>query len=204
LINFDVFTQIIDTLGGVEVDVERSFDDYKYPIPGKENDFCDGDPEYKCRYEHIHFEAGLQRMDGERALKYVRSRFAEGKEGTDFARSKRQQRLLFAIKNKVLSPRTLLKLGIPLSAKVGSTVGGQLIKVVLSNIETDIPQEKYLGFVKLGLRFRSENLWMEVLDEDYLIIPPPSKEKYDEQWVLIPRTGDWEEVQEYLRGLLSD
>jgi len=202
LINFDVFTQIIDTLGGVEVDVERSFDDYKYPIPGKENDPCDGDPEYKCRYEHIHFEAGLQRMDGEQALKYVRSRFAEGEEGTDFARSKRQQRLLFAIKNKVLSPRTLLRLGIPLSAKVGSTAGGQLIKVVLSNIETDISQERYDDLIKLVLKFRSENLQMEVLDEDRLIAPPPSKIKYDEQWVLIPRTGNWEEIQEYVATLL--
>jgi len=110
--------------------------------------------------------------------------------------------LLFAIKNKVLSPRTLLRLGIPLSAKVGSTAGGQLIKVVLSNIETDISQERYDDLIKLVLKFRSENLQMEVLDEDRLIAPPPSKIKYDEQWVLIPRTGNWEEIQEYVATLL--
>jgi len=194
LINFDVFTQIIDTLGGVEVEVERSFDDYKYPLPGRENDTCGGDPDYKCRYEHIHFDAGLQHMDGERALKYVRSRFAEGEEGTDFARSQRQQRFLVAIKNKILSPSILFNLKIPL----------QLIKVVTANLETDVPQEKYLDFVKLALKFRSENLWMEVLDENRLVTPPPSKVKYDEQWVLIPRTGDWGEIQEYVACLIEE
>lgn len=194
LINFDVFTQIIDTLGGVEVEVERSFDDYKYPLPGRENDPCGGDPDYKCRYEHIHFDAGLQHMDGERALKYVRSRFAEGEEGTDFARSQRQQRFLVAIKNKILSPSILLDPQKPL----------QLIEVVTANLETDIPQEKYFGFAKLALKFRSENLWMEVLDENRLVTPPPSKAKYDEQWVLIPRTGDWGEIQEYVVCLIEE
>lgn len=203
LINFDVFTQIINTLGGIEVEVERGFDDYKYPIPGKENDPCDSDPEFKCRYVHIHFDVGLQHMNGEQALKYVRSRFAEGEEGTDFARSQRQQRLLIALKNKILSPQTLFRLGNPLSAFGGSTVGGQLIKVVIANLQTDIPQGKYFDFLKLGLKFRSKNLQMEILDEERLITPPPSRIKYDEQWVLIPQTGDWGEVQEYVKGLLK-
>ena len=42
-------------------------------------------------------------MDGERALKYVRSRHAEGDEGSDFARSRRQQEVILALKNKLLS-----------------------------------------------------------------------------------------------------
>jgi len=91
---------MVDLLDGVEVDVENTFDDYRYPINGKENDLCDGDPEYDCRYEDIHFDQGLQLMSGETSLKYVRSRNAEGDEGTDFARSQRQQRLLLSFKEK--------------------------------------------------------------------------------------------------------
>ncbi len=193
LINFNLFTRVVDALGRVEVEVVRSFDDYQYPIPGKENDLCDGDPEFQCRYEHIHFEAGKQIMDGETALKYVRSRFAEGEEGTDFARSERQQRLLLAIKNRILSRRVLSS-----PRKII-----RLIKVVLASIETDIPREKYDDLLKLALRFRSKNLQMVVLDEDYLITPPPSQEKYDGQWVLIPKSGDWQEVHEYIKSLLS-
>ncbi len=40
VINFDLFEDIIDTLGGVTVNVENAFDDYMYPIEGKEDDLC--------------------------------------------------------------------------------------------------------------------------------------------------------------------
>ena len=199
VINFGGFEQIIDILGGVAVNVENSFDDYFYPIPGKENDECEGNPEYRCRYEHLHFNAGEQIMDSERALKYVRSRYAEGEEGTDYARSRRQQRLLVAIKSKLFSPRVFCN---PFKLV-------QLIKVAQQNFETDISQKDWGGMAKLLLKMRSANLKSEVLDggaeskEGYLIIPSPDPERYDNHWVLIPRTGDWEEIQKYLRELLS-
>ena len=47
-------------------------------------------------------------MDGALALKYIRSRHALGIEGSDFARSRRQQLVLEAVKNKILSRQTLL------------------------------------------------------------------------------------------------
>jgi len=193
LINFAVFEQLIDTLGGVEVEVEQSFDDFHYPVFGKENDPCNGDPEFRCRYEHLHFETGKQIMDGKTALKYARSRFAEGEEGSDFARSKRQQKLILAIRNKILSssflrdPRHLI----------------QLIKVGLNNFKTDIPQEEYLDLVKLAFRFRPSKLKMEVLNNDRLINPPPSQIKYDGQWVLVPKTGNWEDIHQYINKLLT-
>lgn len=190
VINFTVFKKIVDSLGGVIVEVERSFDDYKYPIAGKEKDDCGGDKNYQCRYEHIRFEVGLQKMDGETALKYVRSRNAEGDEGTDFARSQRQQQLILAIKNKVLSPRFFLDFRRPL----------QLIKVVSWNIKSDIPSEKYVDFFKIALRIRSKNIKTAVLNNGYLINPPVS-EKYDRQWVLVPQSGSWEEIQEFVNQL---
>ena len=194
LIDANLFVKIIDFLGGVEVEVERSFDDYRYPLAGKENDDCGGDPEYRCRYEHLHFEAGRQHMDGQRALKYVRSRFAEGEEGTDFARSQRQRRLLLAVKNKILSPQFIFR---PLRLV-------QLFKLISLNIQTDIPHEKYFDFFKIALKFRSKKLKALALSNDFLINPPSSKEKYDNQWVLVPRAGDWKEIQEEIKKLLAD
>lgn len=44
VIDFTAFKQVVDVLGGIEVQVESSFVDEKYPIPGKENDECGGDP----------------------------------------------------------------------------------------------------------------------------------------------------------------
>lgn len=103
VIDFKKFETFIDDLGGVNIDVERTFTDEEFPIEGKENDLCNGDPEYRCRYETISFEKGLQRMDGKTALKYVRSRHAQGDEGSDFARSKRQQNVINAVKERFIN-----------------------------------------------------------------------------------------------------
>lgn len=190
MVDFGVFTKIIDALGGVEVTVERTFDDYKYPIAGKENDSCNGDKEYKCRYQQIHFEAGRQIMNGETALKFVRSRNAEGEEGTDFARAQRQQRLILAVKNRILSPgylrdpRNIIR----------------LYRVCTANIQTDIPGGKYLELLKITLGFRTKNLILEVVDERFLFNPPTSKEKYDLQWVLVPKSGSWQGLQDFIKS----
>jgi anionic cell wall polymer biosynthesis LytR-Cps2A-Psr (LCP) family protein len=189
IIDFEVFQKIIDTLGGITVDIERSFDDYKYPIPGKENDLCNGDPLYRCRYEHLHFEAGRQFMDGQTALKFVRSRNAQGEEGTDFARTARQQKVILAIKDKILSKEFLLS---PKKAI-------QLFKLITLNIQTDIPKEKYWQLLKVGLKIR--NIKTITVNSNYLTNPPISK-KYDNQWVLVPKSGNWSEIQEYVKKFL--
>ena len=193
VIDFNLFTKVVDFLGGVEVEVERSFDDQKYPLAGRENDLCDGDLEYKCRYESLHFEAGKQTMNGDQALKYVRSRNAEGEEGTDFARSQRQQRLLMAIQKKIFTPQVLFN---PKRLT-------QLTNLVLANIKTDIPQSKYNDLFKIALKLRKNNFKMEVLNDGFLINPPTSKAKYDNQWVLIPKDGTWEAVQNHVKNLID-
>ena len=66
--------------------IPKAFTDSQYPIAGKENDACGGDATFACRYKTVQFQAGSQHMDGKTALMYVRSRHAEGDEGTDFAR----------------------------------------------------------------------------------------------------------------------
>ncbi len=101
VIDFEKFKKLIDYLGGIEVNVERSFTDNKFPIPGRENDDCNGDKEHLCRYQSISFKKGLQHMDGELALKFARSRNAKGPEGTDFAREKRQQKVIQAVLEKI-------------------------------------------------------------------------------------------------------
>lgn len=108
VVAFDGFEKIIDYVGGIDVTVERSFTDDEYPVAGRENDLCGGhDPDYKCRYESLHFDAGLQHMDGATALKFVRSRHAKGDEGSDFARSKRQQLVMSALRQTITQPAFL-------------------------------------------------------------------------------------------------
>lgn len=98
-INFAGFTKIVDDLKGVDVNVPHGFIDYQYPAPDH-------------LYQTISFDQGWQTMDGETALQFARSRHGicttacEQPEGSDFARAKRQQLILKALKDKMLSSRT--------------------------------------------------------------------------------------------------
>ena len=96
-VDFEGFVNIIDKLGGVNVYVDNTLEDYRYPIMGME----EAEP-YESRFEHLYIEKGRQYMDGSLALKYVRSRHGGGGEGSDFARAKRQQKILQAVKSELL------------------------------------------------------------------------------------------------------
>ena len=98
MINLVGFVDLIDIIGGIEVDVENSFTDYRYPVEGAES-----------RYQTISFQKGLQTMDGKTALRFVRSRYSmDAHEGSDFARARRQQRVLTAVREELLSSSTYL------------------------------------------------------------------------------------------------
>ncbi|MCC6629540.1 MAG: LCP family protein [Chloroflexi bacterium] len=98
--DFNAVRRVVDGLGGVMVTVETAFDDYEYPR--HDNAAIDSG------VMHLHFDAGRQRLSGERALQYARSRHAL-QDGTDFGRARRQQRLLLALKDEALQPATLPK-----------------------------------------------------------------------------------------------
>jgi LCP family protein required for cell wall assembly len=95
MIDIAGFVKTVDTIGGIEVDVENSFTDYMFPTP-------------QNTYETISFQSGKQHMDGETAMKFARSRHAQSVEGSDFARARRQQKVIIAAKQKLLSTETLL------------------------------------------------------------------------------------------------
>ncbi len=190
VINFSGFTKIIDILDGIEVDVERTFIDKKYPIPGKENDDCNGDPEYLCRYETISFRKGKQTMDGETALKFARSRNAEGDEGTDFARAARQQKILDAIQKKFLSSETFIS-----PKKILGTW-----RVIRDFTETDI--DVSAGAILTRRVFQgNKQIESYVLGEEFLINPPISPE-FDSLYVFIPKNKNWNKVHQWIESIL--
>lgn len=116
LVDFTGIKQIVDTLGGVQVNVEKDIYDPSYPADDM------------IHYSPFSIKAGLQTLNGETALKYVRSRHST----SDFDRSKRQQQVLEAIKKKAMSAGVL---GNP--AKVTS-----LIEALGKHFKTDLqPRE---------------------------------------------------------------
>lgn len=96
-VDFDGFEQIIDEFGGVDVIVDNDLVDYQYPVRGREYAYP-----ISSRYEKLVIRQGQQHLDGATALKYARSRHGLGPEGSDFARSRRQQKVILALKEKIL------------------------------------------------------------------------------------------------------
>ena len=85
--NFENFTDLIDAVGGISINVERAVEDYAYPT-------ADGGT------IALRFDPGWQHMDGERALQYARTRHGDD----DYRRADRQQQVMTALSLKLLNP----------------------------------------------------------------------------------------------------
>ena len=154
---------------------------------------------FNCRYEHIKFEKGQMHMSGAVALSFVRSRHGTNGEGSDFARSKRQQKVIEAVKSKILSLETLTS-----PQKVGD-----LISVLGKSIDTDVKVKDTLESYKL-LR-KIEQVHTFVLDDSLrsglpdgrktLFVNPP-RSSYGGAYVLVSQDDDFSIVQEYVRKIL--
>lgn len=188
VIDFSGFKDVINELGGIEVDVENAFTDYLYPIAGKENDTCGGDLSYSCRYETLTFSSGKQTMDGETALKFVRSRHAEGTEGTDIAREVRQQKIISALKNKLSDKNTYTNFSRDI----------KIIRVVLRSIEMDMDYPTAAIIARLV--YSAKDSISSFLIPQELMLNPPVSSKYDMQSVFIPKAGNgkWEEINSWV------
>ena len=125
-------------------------------------------------------------MNGELALKFVRSRNADGDEGTDIAREKRQQKVISAIKEKLLSNDIILNL-----KKIKS-----LYDVIVSHTETNIDNSTMKTIVKFTIESRFDINFLSI-PEDKMIISQGEK-KYDKQYVFIPKSGSWKELQGWI------
>ncbi len=101
-VGLDGFIKVIDTVGGVDVDVLHPITDDNYPddVGNHSGDIF--------AYKRLYIPPGPQHLSGPAALEYVRSRHADlvG----DFGRSARQQQVLSALKTKLNNPDIIGKL----------------------------------------------------------------------------------------------
>lgn len=113
-IDFRGFERAVDALGGVTVNVEKPIYDAAYPTDDDET-------------MTIYFAPGQQKLNGQRALQYVRTRHAD----SDFERSRRQQQVLVALAQQAMKVDALPKLP-------------SLIGILGSSFASDIPVTEML------------------------------------------------------------
>lgn len=192
MVNFLAFKEIIDVLGGIDVYVERPFTDYTYP-----NDYDTG-------VITVSFEQGLQTMDGKRALQFVRSRHGNNGEGSDYARSRRQQIVINAIKEKINKIDLLSK-----PELIYGLVDSLLKNVRLYKVDK-IVIESVVGSKDILSNTQIVGIVLDPYAGSYLGQLFKTGEMEDIGWHIYPTKGDFTNVNNYIaiingnRGLAAE
>lgn len=182
-VDFSGFTKLIDNLGGITVDVPKTFDDPYYPITGLENDMCGKsadeiatlktqysgtalEEQFTCRFEHLHFDKGTVNLDGATALKFVRSRHGD----SDFGRSERQFAVLKGVLSKLVSLHAFEKT----NSTIDTLVSMVKTNLSVSAIKAIIEVVGDTGTYKITeIHLTTENLLMDSKSSDgaYILVP---------------------------------
>lgn len=128
--NFEGFADIVDTLGGVTINVEGNM--YHW----------DPDPRL-----NINLKSGVQRLDGQDALRYVRYR---GGPTADIGRTGRQQKFVKALVAEMFNTKTIFKLP-------------KLLPQISDSIKTNVPMSDMLFMVKLAQDFDNVTIATQTL-----------------------------------------
>lgn len=141
LVDFGAVIDGIDSVGGISVDVPFTINDPYYP-------------DHDYGYDPLFIPAGLQDLDGELALKYARTRHQDN----DFGRSRRQQQVILALRERVLSlGLTDLLLRAPF-----------LYDKLSSGVRTDLSLDQIVSLARVVSDVNSEDIRSDVLDHRYV------------------------------------
>jgi LCP family protein required for cell wall assembly len=161
LVDFSGFSDVVDAMGGITVDVPYEIVDDEYPT---EN----------YGIETIHFDPGVQEMDGEQALIYVRTRHAD----SDDARRQRQLDVIRAIFAKGKSVESI-------------TNADEIILSAGGAIQTSFDLEEQLTLARIAFEMQDSDIRLTTLGEPIL----QAGWSADGRWIY---TGDPEEIKAFV------
>jgi LCP family protein required for cell wall assembly len=167
-VNLGGFVSLIDLVGGVTVTNDRAINDPAY------GGWTDG------RKVGFYLGTGKQRLDGQEALAFVRSRKGAG--DNDFTRARRQQQLLLALQKKMTDPAMLPKLPAVLAA-AGDTV------------KTNFPASRLSEMLDLGRSIKDDDVKRVVLGPPYATNPGNAG-----SYILVPNMAKFAEASVRLFG----
>ena len=131
-------------------------------------------------------------MDGATALKYVRSRTGAGGEGSDFARARRQQKVIQAAAKKALSIGTLID---PFKLNA-------LFRDFGEAIETDFDLKSLPKSTRLAKEINIDSLRTFVLDPSSGLMHSPGADLYGGAYVIVPKVS-WDDVRAKIKNFLN-
>ncbi len=140
--DFNALIKLVDTIGGIDVDVPAPIADYNFPDMG-------------YGYDPLVLSAGLQHLDGYTAQKYARTRHGD----SDFDRARRQQQVLFAIRDRVLSLDALPQLILQAPSLYAS---------VSQNVSTGLTLDQMISLALWLKDLPAENITTGVIDQHYV------------------------------------
>ena len=178
-IDFSGFEKAINTLGGVDVTVDRSFVDQNFPVG-------DGSDLVKT----VSFAAGLQHMDGATALTFARSRHGSNGEASDFARSKRQEKIIIALRDKLLSAGTLLN---PITVQ-------SLFSTFRGSVATTLPAWEVVRMTNDFSGIKTSDIQTSVMSDANVLVPTMNNAG---AFVLLPKGGDWQIVKNFVADVFN-
>jgi len=175
-INFRGFREFIDSIGGIDVYVPDSFT-ANYPA----ND----DPSINPNWIKVHFSKGMQHMNGETAIRYARARYVldNPAEGSDFARSARQQIMIKAALSKVKQMSTWPSLYNALNA---------LQHTIYTNMSL-------ADLMQFALKMDLTNAHRVGLSNQNVLASGTAP---DGEYILKPANGNWQAIVDYVKQQL--
>lgn len=184
-VDFRAFIDVIDALGGIDIDVPYDIEDPAFPGPN-------------YTYELFEIKKGMQHLDGETALKYARSRSTT----SDFDRSKRQQQILMTLSEKALTSKLHRNPGKLLS----------VLRDVSPHLETNSTAREILGLaLELSNLDPTRTITMQLSDRNGLYGEPlhpggllytPPRDLFEGASILLPLSipeypVTWKQVQAF-------
>lgn len=180
--DFDDFAWIVDSFGGVPVDVQRTFSDYNFPT-----EYGGVNP--------VTFEKGIEIMDGERALTFARSRKGNNGEGSDLMRAKRQHLILEGFIKAVNQPESIFwPMDIEYFYK--TVTAPQKMSTTLSLNNATLLWDLY----KDKDKYTIESF---VVDGGYVYHPGMYPQSSYHAWVFVPRDEGFEQLHNDIKSKLE-
>ncbi len=173
-IDFEGFKRIVDELGGVSVEVKKDLLDPYYPTASK-------------GYETLDIKAGVYTMDGDMALKYVRSRQTT----SDFDRAKRQQQVLVALRDKALDLELLTT-----PAKIFAVQD-----IIKDHFSTNLTEAEAKRALQLLVELDTSKVINKVFDDSTSGVLYGTK--VDEMFVLKPVDDDYSKIATAVQETLA-